>query len=257
MVDEVKKSEAAREERIRQQAIEKAKPKTAESEFDKLLKQGQMPQTGQAAKAYAKPFTEEAMHEMAKRQDRERDMKDKDKEERKDKKESRQTSESSGALAVGQRVVGKGGRGDQERGGGRQRGFDDSQGKRGLVKKLTKAGVKSIPIDLQKEFTAKMAHALREAGRPSGTALTQQVLDKIVQYVRIGINRAGNKEIQVDLHQKIFRGLKLRVVARGGKVTVHFRTADTKAREIFEHNSDALRDALSKKGIEVEEITIV
>ncbi|MFH1829440.1 MAG: flagellar hook-length control protein FliK [Pseudomonadota bacterium] len=259
MVDDVKKSEATRQERIRQQAIEKAKPKTAESEFDKQLKKGQMPQAGQAAKEHIKPVTEQAMEEAAKRQERQREMREKEKEERKEKKETRQTGERADATIASQKVVGKGGRGQGGRGqsgGGKQGGYDGSTAKRGLSKMLTKAGVKTIPMDLQKQFAAKMARAAKEAATPSQAALTQHVLDKIVQYVRIGINRSGDKEIQVDLHQKIFRGLKLRVIAREGKVGVHFRTSDKKGREIFEKNSDAIRDALAKKGIEVDEITI-
>lgn len=258
MVDEVKKSEAARQERIRQQAAEKAKPKAQESEFDKQLKKGYMPQTGQAAKASSKPITEQAMEEAAKRQDRQREMRERDKEERKEKKQTRETGERADARVASQKVVGKGsrGQGGGRGGGGRQGGFDSSTSRRGLSTKLTKAGVKTIPTDLQRQFAAKMVKAAREAGKPSEAALTQQVLDKIVQYVRIGINREGDKEIQLDLHQKIFRGLKLRVIAREGKVGVHFHTADKKGREVFEKNSDAIRDALAKKGIEVDELTI-
>ncbi len=259
MVDEVKKSEAARQERIRQQAIEKAKAKPQESEFDKLMKKGYMPQNGQAAKTSHKPITEQAMEEAARRQDRQREMREREKEERKEKKETRDTGERADARVASQKVVGKGGRGEGGRGQGgrgRQGGYDSSASRRGLSTKLSKAGVKTIPMDLQKQFAAKMARAAKEAGKPSEAALTQQVLDKIVQYVRIGINRAGDKEIQMDLHQSIFRGLKLRVIAREGKVGVHFRTADKKGREIFEKNSDAIRDALAKKGIEVDELTI-
>jgi hypothetical protein len=66
----------------------------------------------------------------------------------------------------------------------------------------------------------------------------------------------GDQEIQIDLHEKIFRGLKLRVTSRKGKVDVHFLAADAKTRSIFEKNKDDIRDALEKKGILVEEILI-
>ena len=258
MPEDIKKTEAARQERIRQQAQEKARPKAKESEFDKLVKKGQASQAGQAAKVYNKPVTERAMEEAAKRHEREQEMRHRDKEERKEKKEGRQTGERADAKVAQQKVVGKGprGQGGRGQGGGRGGGFDGSTAKRGLARKLTKAGVKALPSDLQKRFATKMAKAAAQVSRPEAARLAQEVLNKVVQYVRIGLNRKGEKEIQLDLHQKIFRGLRLRVTEKGGKVSVHFRTFDEKGRATFEQNADAIRDALSKKGIEVEEITV-
>ena len=86
MVDEVRKSDLAREERMREQAAEKAKPKQQESEFDRLLKTGQMQQQATVAKLTQKPITEQAMQEATKREQRESDLRQKDREERKEKK---------------------------------------------------------------------------------------------------------------------------------------------------------------------------
>jgi len=261
MVDDVKKSELARQERAREQAQEKfkPKPKSKESEFDKLVKKGQMSQAGQMAKTTSKPVTERAIHEAAKARERDEQMRRKDKEERKEKKEGRQTGEKTDARVAEQKVVGKGarGQGGQGQGGSSGKGgYGGQTAKRGLAKKLSKAGVKTLPMDLQKKFTAKMAKAAQDLSRPDAARLSQQVLDKIIQNVRIGINRKGEKEIQIDLHERIFRGLKLRVTEKGGKVNVHFRMVDKKGRALFEKNSDAIRDALASKGIDVEEITV-
>ncbi len=257
MVDEIKKSEAARQERIRQEAQEKAKAKPKESEFDRLVKEGQASQAGQAAKVQSKPITEQAMEEAAKRQEKEQEMRQKDKEERKEKKETRETGEKADAKVAQHKVVGKGPRGQGGRGGGgKGGGYQGSTTRRGLTKQLAKAGVKTLPADLQKKFAAKMAQLAKDLDRPDGARLNQEVLNKIVQYVRIGINRKGEKEIQLDLHERIFRGLRLRVTEKGGRVSVHFRTFDEKGRAVFERNSDAIRDALAKRGIEVEEITV-
>lgn len=259
MVDEVKKTEIARQERARQQAQEKYKPKPKESEFDKLVKKGQMSQAGQMAKATSKPVTEQAIHEAAKRQEREQEMRQREKEERKEKKEGRQTGEKADARVADQKVVGKGSRGQGgqgQGGGGGKGGYSGQSAKRGLTKKLSKAGVRTLPMDLQKKFAAKMAKAAQDLTRPDAARLTQQVLNKIVQHVRIGINRKGEREIQIDLHEKIFQGLKLRVTEKGGKVNVHFRLVDKKGRALFEKNSDAIRNALTSKGIDVEDITI-
>ncbi|MBN1282908.1 MAG: flagellar hook-length control protein FliK [Proteobacteria bacterium] len=257
MVDEVRKSDLAREERMREQAAEKARPKQQESEFDRLVKGGQMQQQATTAKLQQKPVTEQAMDEAAKREQREQELRKKEHDERKEKKEGAKQEQRQSSGITEQRVVAKGGHGEGGgRGGGEGRGgFDSSAGRRGLSKKLSDVGVKTLPADLQKKFAAKLMQA--QAARSQGQAqLTQQLLNKIVQYVRMGINRAGEKEIQIDLHEKIFRGLKLRVTASGGKVCVHLRTRDARGREALERNSDQLRRALADKGIDVSEITI-
>ena len=256
MTDEIKRAEAARQERIRQQATEKAKPKTKESEFEKIVKSGQMQQMATTAKVQQKPVTEQAIHEAAKREQRE-ESKRKEKEERKEKKESRQEQTREGGKITDQKVVGKGGKrqGGGGAGGEGRGGFGGKSAKRGLSKRLSKAGVKTLPSDLQKKFATKLmkAKGAEAAGR---TQLTQQMVDKLIQYVRIGMNRAGEKEIQIDLHERIFRGLKLRVTAGGGKVGVHFRLSDARGREVFEKNRDRIMGALADKGIEVGELTV-
>jgi hypothetical protein len=256
MVDESTKVDLARQDRIRDQTAEKPKPKPQESDFGELMKKGQLSQQATAATLRNKPVTEQAIHEAAKRQEREQEGKKDDEERRKDKKQVKQGDERHDVRTADQKVVGKGARrqGGGGSGEGRQGGFDGSTQRRGITKMLQRAGAKALPADLQAKFAARLAQAQR-AG-PSQAVLAQQVLNKIVQYVRIGINKAGEKEIQLDLHERIFRGLKLRVTEKDGKVGVHFRTSDARGREVFEKNRDAIRDALAKKGIEVAEITI-
>ena len=259
MSDEIKKSEAARQERMRQQAQEKVTPKSKESEFDKLVKKGALPKAAEVAKTYNKPVTERAFEEAAKRHERAQEMREKDKEERKEKRETRETGEKADAQVAQQKVVGKGPRGQGGRGqggGGKQGGYGGQMAKRGLAKKLSKAGVRTIPSDLQKHFAAKLAKVASDIARPDSARLSQEILNKVVQYVRMGVNTKGEKEIQLDLHQKIFRGLKLRVTEKDGKVNVHFSTFDKKGRAVFEKSSDEIRDALSKKGIDVGEIVV-
>lgn len=258
MIDDVKKADLAREERLRQQAQEKAKPKTQESEFDKLVKKGALPRTGQVARETNKPVTEQAMEEAAKRHEREQETRHKEKEERKEKKATNETEERTDPRVAEQKVVGKGPRGEGGRGGGQGRhgGYDGQTSRRNISKKLSKAGVRSLPTELQKRFAAKMADMAKDITRPDASRLTQQVLNKIVQGVRIGLNRKGEKEIQLDLHERIFRGLKLRVTEKDGTVNVHFHTLDKNGRAAFEKNTDAIREALAKKGIEVGEITV-
>jgi len=78
----------------------------------------------------------------------------------------------------------------------------------------------------------------------------------MVQYVRMGVNTKGEKEIQIELNERMLRGLKLRVIARGGRVTVMFKTNDAAGIKALEYNKNKLKKSLEEKGIEVEEILV-
>ncbi|MFA5811909.1 MAG: hypothetical protein WC956_06225, partial [bacterium] len=233
----------------------KAKPK---EDFGEVLKRSQVAQP-LSTQPQSKTVTEQAIQESAKRQDRDTDERKKDEGEKDKKGETGQKGEQGSSKQIDQRVVGKGTMrqgGGSGGGSGKEGGFESGMGRRSLSKQLSKAGARSVPIDLQSKFASRLAQAARGPDAAQQAALTQQALQKLVQYVRIGINRAGEKEIQVDLHEKIFRGLKLRVTSKGGKIGVHFKTADIRGREVFEKNSDAIKRALAAKGIEVAEFTV-
>ena len=259
MSDETKKVDRARDDRILQQQRESVKPKPKEGDFDKVLEKSQMasklmPQQ----QIQAKTITEEAVREAAKRDDRGQDERKRDDGEQKDNRDTHQKGERGESSVSQQKVVAKGRLkdGGQGSGGheGREGGFGAQMGRRSLASVLSKSSAKSLPVDLQGKFAAKLAETLKGADQQN--VLTQQVLNKIVQYVKIGINRKGDKEIQIELHERIFRGLKLAVSFHEGKVSVKFRASDKKGREVLQKNSDAIRAALNKKGIDVDEILI-
>lgn len=258
MVDESTKVDLSRQDRLRDQQ-EKPKAKVQESEFDQVLKKGQLAQSTSPLQSQNKGITEQAIRESAKRQDQEGEDRKRDEGDRKEKKDSGQGAQRRDGGTVEHKVVGKGQTAHGEGGGGggdKGGGFDSGTGRRSLSKQLAKAGAKSLPVDLRAQFAARMASAAKSASSAHQANLTQQELNKIVQHVRIGINRLGQKEIQIDLHGEVFRGLKLRVTSEQGKVGVHFRTADARGRALFERNRDAIRSALAGKGIEVAEITV-
>lgn len=259
MIDDSKRIERSREDRVRDAGREPIKPRPKETDFDRVLERNRLAaQLNPQSQQQSKTATSEAIREAVKREDRQSEERKQDEGDKKEDGGSKQKGEKPEGKVAEQRVIAKGRLKQQSGGGGgggRQGGFADQGGRRSLSRVLTKAGAKSVPIDLQGKFASKLAQSLKGAG--AGEAgLTQQVINKIIQYVRIGINRKGEKEIQLDLHEAIFRGLKLRVTARGGKVGVHFKASDSKGREVFEKNKDAIRDALMKKGIEVDEISV-
>ena len=254
-VDDTKKVDSARQDAVRQDLKERPKARPAEpTEFDKVLERGKLAQQLSPQKQQgAKTSTDEAIREVVKHQEREQEGR-RDEDQKKDGREGRDRGERAEARATDGKVLAKNRTKQDGGGGGGREGFGGTAGKRQLARALARQGVKSVPVDLSSRFAGRLSQAMKGTQAPQ--VLTQQVLTKIVQFVRIGINRKGEKEIQLDLHERIFRGLKLRVIARGGKVAVHFRTPDPKGRKAFEENEQAIRDALARKGIEVDEIVI-
>lgn len=256
-VDDSKKVDAARQDRARDALRDQAKPRPKETDFDKVLERsrtssGLLPQQTMQTKT----VTEEAIKEAAKRQDRQSEDQKRDEGDRKDKRESKNRDERTEARFTGEKVVAKGHLKQFGGGSGGREGSGTFTSKKNLSNVLTKHGAKSFPVNLQSKFAARLSQSLKSSGSQPAV-ISQQVLNKIVQYVKIGINKKGENEIQLELHEKIFRGLRLRVVSKeGGKVGVHFRTSDEEGKTIFKKNSDAIRGALEKKGIVVDEIVI-
>jgi uncharacterized membrane-anchored protein YjiN (DUF445 family) len=133
-------------------------------------------------------------------------------------------------------------------------GFSFGQSRKGIDLKQQKLAAKLEAASLHGKFMEKLQTSLAKGLREPG--MTQAVLNQLVQYVKFGINQAGDKEIQVELHERIYKGLKLRVASKEGKVLVHFMAADDKTRAVFDKNRDEIKKALEKKGILVEDILI-
>lgn len=79
--------------------------------------------------------------------------------------------------------------------------------------------------------------------------IASEIAQKIVERVRVGTNKAGNAEFQIDLRSDILSGLSLRVSASGGKINVVFSGSNKNALKTVEEQSEALRNALDVRGL--------
>ncbi len=250
---EIVSESSRREERAR------AKDKGESSQFDEVLRQrAQIGQPSAILKQAAQTATEQAVRQERPRDEGDGRKGDREKgEEREGKSGGEGEKRSTDAKTAEQRVVAKHGLKDRDSGGQsgeRGHGGGGFMGRRDTGGKSTRQLSSShTPVQLRAQFARNLA----KAARMPENVFTQHVLNQIVRYVRIGINAEGEKEMRLELHEKIFRGVRLRVSTKGkGKVVVHFTTSDAEAREAFMKQRDAIRGALAKKGIEVAEITI-
>ncbi|MFH0800472.1 MAG: flagellar hook-length control protein FliK [Pseudomonadota bacterium] len=256
-IDDTKKVDMAREDRLRDMSKEPVRTPPKDADFNKILERSRLASNPtQTTQPQSKTVTEEAIREAARHDERHGEDRRRDEDDGKGRRDSRQKGERAEARFAGHKVMSKAQTKQHGGSDGSRQGGYGTAGRRELSRALSRSAAKSVPVDLQGKFAAKLESSLKGADAAHQPAITQQILNKIVQYVRIGINRKGEKEMQMDLHENVFRGLKLRVTSRDGKVSVHFRTADKKGRAVFEKNAGAIRDALQKKGIEVDEIIV-
>lgn len=241
---------------------EKPRPKAKEgkSPFDDLLEQSRKLQEGSVNKQTAKNnTTKEATAEAEKYKERQRDKsKDSEKEEERKQDQSGEKREGSDGA---KKVFGKaglkqqqGGAGDGSKGDG---GLSGRKGKQSLeeIKKMSFSKELSGPGQIG--FAKELQNRLTESAQSHGIKLPQDVLNQIVQAARLGIARDGSKTLELDCHQELFRGLKLRFKSQRGKVRIEFLTSNSETRALFKKEAAELQKVLREKGIDVEELHVV
>lgn len=255
MGEKVDRAERARQERMAEKPKEQERVKHKQSDFDRVLQESRTIQKSRPlTQQTTKQATEQAVKESYKREDRGRDDEKKEHKDKEEKGDRGSEGKRGDGKAADQKVVGKGHLKDGRGGGKGKGGFSFGQGRRGLTLKEPKAISRMAQAAMQGKFMQKLqASMAKSVKEPS---ITQSILNQLVQYVRIGLTKEQEKEIRIDLHEKIFRGLKLKVTSREGKVLVHFLSADSKTRSVFEKSKDDIRKALEKKGILVEDILV-
>ena len=243
------------DERAAEQSKEQSKPKAKKSDFDKAIDRQVATQKNPIfQKAHQENVTRESYREHAREMEQRQDKKAEKKKEEKANEGDRGERKTDAKIAE-QKVVGKGtykdNQGDRD---GQSQGFGGGRrSRKGLEGKLMKAGARGLPLDLKSKFAQK----LKDAFGKDTPKLSQEVINKIIQFVKVRINKEGEKEIELELSDKIFKGLKLKVATKGkGKVVVHLKTKNSKTRSIFEKEKSSIREALSKRGIQVDDIVI-
>lgn len=235
------------------------RPKEGRSAFDEVLEQGRrlnqpnlnpVQENKQTQKEQSAPV--EKLKERFREQNKEKENRDDTKKESKEGK--RETTEG------GKRVVAKEGDKNKEQesgsGGNFREGGSDKQGKRPLLNPKKGFLEVSKGMGTGVEGPKNFQNHLTPSANPLPKTFSQEILNQLVRYVRIGLNKKGQKEIQIDLHQNVFKGLALRVSADHGKVNLHFLTADRGVQALFEREKPAIQEALRQKGIAVGEIRV-
>jgi hypothetical protein len=244
------------------QAAARAQAKEAKSAFDLVLENytsAHLPTQSEEAKFDSK--VKDALADQDKR-DRESSDRKKDKKEEKRTGSSEEKDSSSREVSTRDKVISKQGSGGQGGSGGGGSGGEDKGGSSGQFgqrsyRQATPGRADLAAQGIQGASPTESAFSNKLSGSAASTReIPKAVLDQIVQHVRIGLNKDLDKEIHLDLAEKIFKGLSLKVSTKNGKVEVTFLTQNANVRRLFESQKGNIGKTLSEKGIAVSKIQV-
>lgn len=189
--------------------------------------------------------------------ERGRDRKDDEKE--RDVGKERAKEERKSTSVEGKKIMGKGQKQDGEGGssqfGGREGGFGRPLYKKINVTEKKGAHAKGIEASLENsKFATRLKGQIQTAHLSK--EFIQKMVGQMVRFLKSGINKDGDHEIRLDLSERIFKGLRLRVALKDGKVSVDFHSSDSKVRELFKNSSSEIKGELEARGISVREIKV-
>jgi hypothetical protein len=128
-------------------------------------------------------------------------------------------------------------------------------GARKASKKTSKDAIEGVgaqPVETGKSNAAAEVKRTRKARE-----IPQELLDKLVQEVRVGVNAAGKTEMQIDLKEGVLQGMSLKVTSENGKVSCTFVGGDAHAKNLVESSEQRLSRALDKVGLQLESLKVV
>ncbi len=156
--------------------------------------------------------------------------------------------EASDAAALGR--AGKSGKGelkaDADKSGGQGGGSGGKDQKGGAASpnfRFNPALMAPVPVAKAKETSG--SERLRK--------VANELAQKIVERVRVGTNAMGRMEFQVDLRNDVLSGLTVKVSAHNGKIKAVFSGRDRDVLKLIEEQGEALKGALSARGLTLEE----
>ncbi|MFH1722528.1 MAG: flagellar hook-length control protein FliK [Candidatus Altiarchaeota archaeon] len=245
--------------------LDQTKSRSSDSNFKESL--------NKPSESNTRTATEHAVRETRYERDGKESRKDtKHKEKDKGVEENKEERGASKALraktaekkVVARSATGQRGKQSDTSGGGRET-MTQGKGEKGktygeiLDKSLTKKG-SAKPGDVataQGSFTSKMSAAKAAEASAAAQVFPKQVLDQIVQYIRVMTTREGKKEMEIHLHEKIFRGLRIKVSSADGKIHTTLMAQSSEALELLKANRGLLAKHLEEKGIDIEGIDVI
>lgn len=161
---------------------------------------------------------------------------------------------------------GQGGKGGQSSHGGaesgmnqqsrRQKGFQTAKSQGNTPEsKMQRSDKAAFHVDMPNIASGNSATGVKNAQLPR--TLSKAVLDQVVQYARVMTKTDGDKEMELQLKEEVFKGLRLRVRMKDGKVMATFITHSESVRNLFQSQKAEIAKSLEEKGIVVSSLSVI
>lgn len=255
MVGPTRTSESGRARNDEPQQSEQKPQKTTPSAFDEVLRQNRQPQNPQQQQSAQQGASTLQRQEVRERQQDSRDRSNQDRKESRDEGRSEGDSTRSEGPHEG-RVEAKAQQREREGGGQGQGQFGGGRG--AMTREAGQAKSKDGAKTAQAQAQGAFATQLKKMDTPQALSAhhIQQIVNKVLQFFRLKKLTTGETEIELGFREDIFKGLRLRLVQKDGKVALHIQSGEGDVRRLFEKSRGAIEKALTDKGIKLSEIVI-
>jgi hypothetical protein len=136
-------------------------------------------------------------------------------------------------------------------GGGSHQALDQASLQKANLKNTAQA---PAPSPMQASI---MTGASAMESAQAAKELPKALLDQIVQYVTIKRGKGLDDEIQIQLNDKIFQGLRIKVTShQGEEVSVEFIVPNRSVEETFKNEREKIAIALGEKGVDLRDILV-
>jgi len=105
-----------------------------------------------------------------------------------------------------------------------------------------------VPMQIDRVFTP--------APVQTAPMIPSQMMEQIVQDVRLGVNEMGVAEFQFDLKSDALEGLKLKISTKDGQVYATFIAENVHVKETIDQGAQELIQALQDKGLQVANLQV-
>ena len=256
MVGPTRTSESGRARNDEPQQQEKTPQKTTPSAFDEVLRQNRQPQNPQQQQSAQQGASTLQRQEVRERQ---QDNRDRSNQDRKSSSDEGRSGESDSTRSEGPhegRVEAKAQQREREGGGQGQGQFGGGRG--AMTREAGQAKSKDGAKTAQAQAQGAFATQLKKMDTPQALSAhhIQQIVNKVLQFFRLKKLTAGETEIELGFREDIFKGLRLRLIQKDGKVALHIQSGEGDVRRLFEKSRGAIEKALTDKGIKLSEIVI-
>jgi hypothetical protein len=259
MVDPTRPSDSSRVRNEEPPQQEPAPQKSGPSSFDEVLRQNRLPQSPQQQQS-AQQGSSVLQREATSRESRTQEQRSRqqDKTETREERRSGDSESRRSEGPSGSRVEAKGQQKEREGGGGQGQGqFSGGRGE--TTREAGQAKLKdSAKTTAQGDAQGAFAAQLKKAGVPGALSAhhIQQIVNKVLQYFRVKKMATGETELDIGFQEEIFKGLRLRLVQKDGKVCLHILSGEGDVRRLFEKSRDSIEKALTDKGVKLSQIVI-